>query len=227
MNIIVTGAGKGIGFELCKKFLQLPDMNVIGISRNTGQLDQLAKINSSLLPFSFDLENDDYSSIINQLSFFPGGKVNILINNAGLLIKKAFIELNTEDNLKMFNINYLAPYRLIQVLLPYFSENSHIVNISSMSGFQGSMKFKGLAGYCASKAALASLTECLATELSDNNIKVNCLCPGGVDTTMFQNAFPESSASVTPEEIACYISEFSLNAHKFMNGKIIPVSFYI
>jgi len=93
-----------------------------------------------------------------------------------------------------------------------------------MGGFQGSEKFKGLAGYSASKAALACLTECLAGELKANNIKANCLCLGSVQTSMLEQAFPGYQASVTAGEMAVFISNFAINAHKFINGKIIPVA---
>ncbi|HOY32729.1 MAG TPA: SDR family oxidoreductase [Bacteroidales bacterium] len=224
MNIIITGAGKGIGLELCKRFLQYPDIHILAISRDTGKLEIIAREHSFLHPCSLDLENGNYATVINQLSSLPGGKAAVLINNAGLLLKKAFKDLNTEDNKRMLAVNYLAPFELIQMLLPYFTPDAHIVNISSMGGFQGSIKFDQLSGYSASKAALACLTECLAVELQERNIKVNCLCPGSVQTEMFQQAFPGSKASAEPEKIAGFIVEFALNAHHFMNGKIIPLS---
>ncbi len=66
----------------------------------------------------------------------------------------------------------------------------HIVNISSMGGFQGSMKFPGLSAYSTSKAALCSFTELFAEEYKDSKIKMNCLCLGAVQTEMLETAFP-------------------------------------
>ena len=93
-----------------------------------------------------------------------------------------------------------------------------------MGGFQGSVKFKGLSAYSSSKAALVGITECLAEELKDRNIAVNCLCLGSVQTEMFSTAFPSFIASSTTLEMAAYIAEFALEGQKFFNGKIIPVS---
>ena len=105
-----------------------------------------------------------------------------------------------------------------------FTNPSHIVNIGSMGGFQGSSKFIGLAAYSASKAALANFTECLAEELKDKGINVNCLALGSVQTDMLNSVFPGYKANVTAPEMARYISEFTLYGHKFYNGKILPVS---
>ena len=75
---------------------------------------------------------------------------------------------------EMYQSNVLGHFRMIKALLPMMNTNSHIVNIGSMGGFQGSAKFNGLAAYSASKAALHILTECLAQELVDDKISVNC-----------------------------------------------------
>jgi NAD(P)-dependent dehydrogenase (short-subunit alcohol dehydrogenase family) len=124
----------------------------------------------------------------------------------------------------MFSVNTKAPFLIVKALLPYFNKPSHIVNISSMGGFQGSVKFSGLSLYSASKGALAILTECLAEELKEKDIKVNCLALGSVQTEMLAEAFPGYKAQSGPAEMAEFIDNFALNAHRNMNGKIIPVS---
>jgi len=108
--------------------------------------------------------------------------------------------------------------------LPYFSENSHIVNIGSMGGYQGSAKFKGLSLYSSSKGALAILTECLAEELKDRKIFVNCLALGSAQTEMLSQAFPGYQAPLTAREMAEFIVDFSARGHRWFNGKVLPVS---
>ena len=93
-----------------------------------------------------------------------------------------------------------------------------------MGGFQGSIKFPGLAAYSTSKAAICSFTELFAEEYKDSGISMNCLCLGAVQTEMLQEAFPGYEAPMNPEEMAEFICEFTLNAHRWMNGKVIPVS---
>jgi short-subunit dehydrogenase len=193
---------------------------VIAISRDIRKLTPLATENENLIPFSLDLEKDDYSKIISRLQ----GNIDILINNAGYLINKSFSKIDNTDIERSFQVNVSAPFKLIQLLLPHFNKNAHVVNISSMGGFQGSAKFPGLSVYSASKAALACLTECLAEELKEQQIKLNCLCLGAVQTEMLHNAFPGYEATVEASDIASYICDFAKNAHKYINGKIIPVS---
>jgi 3-oxoacyl-[acyl-carrier protein] reductase len=101
---------------------------------------------------------------------------------------------------------------------------SHIVNIGSMGGFQGSSKFAGLSAYSSSKSALAGLSECLAEEFQDHNIKVNCLAFGAVQTEMLEKAFPTYNATLLPSEMADFVLNFALNGHRFFNGKVLPVS---
>jgi NAD(P)-dependent dehydrogenase (short-subunit alcohol dehydrogenase family) len=124
----------------------------------------------------------------------------------------------------MMEVNYFAPAGLIRSLLPMMKRGSHILNISSMGGYQGSIKFTGLSGYSSSKAALACLTECLANELSAAGISVNCLALGSVQTEMLSEAFPGFNAPVSSEEMGKFIAYFAVNGGKFFNGKILPVA---
>jgi len=93
-----------------------------------------------------------------------------------------------------------------------------------MAGFQGSSKFSGLSYYSASKAALASLSECLAEELKPQGIRVNALAIGAVQTEMLEEAFPGIKAPLEPREMARFMEWFTLNGGQYFNGKVIPVS---
>lgn len=231
MNIIVTGASRGIGFEVAKQLASISDNRVIAVARSKEKLKALQKTcidhnnNNNLIPIVFDLTNTlQYeNSLIKQINC-QFDKVDILINNAGFLVNKTFEQLSTADIGSMIQVNLIAPARLIQCLLPMMKKNSHVVNISSMGGFQGSQKFPGLSIYSATKAGLASLTECLAEEYKDSGISFNCLALGATDTEMLNEAFPGYKAPFTAEEMASFIVDFALTKHKFMNGKIIPVT---
>lgn len=232
MNIIITGASKGIGFEIAKEFAKNQDNKIILISRDYERLINLKDecINNNLKSEMFTIKYD-FNELNLQKQLLPKilqyfTKIDILINNAGMLINKPFEEIEINEAMHMFNVNFFAVSELIRVLLPYFTVDSHkhIINISSMGGFQGSMKFKGLSYYSASKAAIANLTECLAEEYKDKNISFNCLALGSVQTEMFNKAFPEVQASLKPKEMAKFIIDFALNGNKYFNGKILPVS---
>ena len=225
MNVIITGASQGIGYELAKKFIQ-NDHQLIAIARNRKKLQQLEKeLNSENFHYlEFDLSTADYSKVL--IPFVKGrfAKVDILINNAGLLINKPFEELTDDDFDQTFNINIKSAFKLSRELLPIFNKGAHIVNISSMGGVQGSAKFPGLSLYSASKAALAVLTECLAEELKERDIKANALALGAVQTEMLSQAFPDYKAPLHAGQMADFIMDFALTGHHYFNGKILPVS---
>jgi short-subunit dehydrogenase len=233
MNIIVTGASRGIGYELGKLFATDMNNKVIVMARNRLKLEQLRRECISQYPgakiFPLVLDFNEGSlpdSFIPQLLSHISS-VDILIHNAGALINKPFEELQGNDVSTMFRVNVLSLFELVRALLPYMGKSekpAHIVNISSMGGFQGSKKYPGLSAYSSSKAALACLTECLAEEFYGRNISVNCLCLGAVQTEMFSNAFPGERAQMTPLKIAQYIKDFALSGAGYFNGKIIPVS---
>jgi 3-oxoacyl-[acyl-carrier protein] reductase len=227
MLILVTGSSKGIGFEITKKFASMPGMLVVAVSRNTSSLERLVKEISAhtVLPLKADLNDpEDIKRIYNTLSKIDR-PLDILINNAGHIVNKPFEKISARELQQVYSTNVFAPFMLIQKLLPLFNQSSsHIVNISSMGGFQGSAKFPGLTAYSSSKAALSGLTECLAEELKPRNISVNCLALGAVQTEMLQRAFPGYDAPLKAHKMAEFICEFALSGHHFFNGKILPVS---
>ena len=230
MNIIITGAGKGIGFEIAKLLSAAQGNKIIAVSRNIKNLQKLTNDipvlkNSSLLyPLSLDLSKKGFETTLLSYVLDRFNKIDILINNAGILINMDILQLTSDDFDQLFSVNVKAPFLIIRVLIPYFSRPSHIVNIGSMGGFQGSIKFPGLSLYSSSKGALAIMTECFAEELKDKGISVNCLALGSVSTEMLQKAFPGIKSDVTPADIAEFIVNFSLHVNKTINGKIIPVS---
>ena len=124
----------------------------------------------------------------------------------------------------MFDVNVKAAFKMVRELAPMLNRSSHVVNISSMGGFQGSVKFQGLSLYSAAKGALIILTESLALELAENKISVNALALGAVQTEMLSEAFPGYEAPLQPNEMAAFIKDFALTGHKVYNGKILPVS---
>lgn len=232
MNIIVTGASRGIGYELVKLFALSPVNKVVAIARNAKKLEQLrqecetAVPGAVVIPFSCDLNKQEELIRLPEMLKAHFNTVDLLINNAGALVNKPFSELSTADFEYVFRVNVFAVAGIIQKIIPMMGagERSHIVNISSMGGFQGSAKFAGLAAYSSSKAALACMTECLAEEYKDKNISFNCLALGAAQTEMLNEAFPGYKAPVSAKQMAEFISDFSLKAHLFMNGKVIPVA---
>lgn len=230
-NIIITGASSGIGFEAVLDLTADKKNNVIALARSADKLRKLHEISTSLnpeggklYPAQFDIVYDNYSDSLLPFISSKFEKVDILINNAGLLINKPFLDTTMEDFAQVFQTNLLGHVNMIKHIVPMMNEGGHILNISSMGGYQGSAKFSGLSAYSASKGALSVLTECLAEELKPKGIKVNCLALGSAQTEMFETAFPGVEAGTLAFEMGRYVAEFAQNGHKYYNGKILPVA---
>ncbi|MCF8259083.1 MAG: SDR family oxidoreductase [Flavobacteriales bacterium] len=228
MNAIITGVSSGIGFELVKRLLTDDTMyKVVGIGRRADRLQTLVDfahergVPDLFVPIASDVMDVTLDAIQKHMDH-----VDILVNNAGLLRNAPFAQLTDADFVDVYRTNVFAPARLIREVLPLMGgeRTTHIVNMGSMGGFQGSSKFPGLAAYSSSKSALAGLTECLAEEFKDCNIKVNCLAIGAVQTEMLAMAFPGFNALVTAMDMAEYVADFARNAHRYYNGKVLPVS---
>lgn len=220
-NIIITGTSRGIGFELTKLFSKAGH-NVLALSRNTKPISELHLDNVTALEFDISKE----SEIVNLSAYLQEEmqSVDILINNAGHLVNKAFTEITSEEFKRSYNVNVFGPAFLIQTVLPYMSRKAHVLSISSMGGVQGSVKFPGLSAYSSSKGAIITLTELLAEEYKETGPSFNVLALGSVQTEMLEEAFPGLKAPLSATEMAQYIMEFSLTGNKFYNGKIMQVS---
>lgn len=229
MNIIVTGAGKGIGYEMVKILCRHKQNHILALSRKMVDLKDLIEDclrqtpEAKITPYEFDLNQFDFYPFIAQRMETILHKVDIIIHNAGRLISRPFEEMEQGDFDEMMNINVKAPYFFTQAMLPLMGKGAHIVMISSIGGVQRLKKFPGLTVYSTGKGALATLTECLAAELAEKEIKVNCLAIGSAQTKMFEKAHPGARANLTPQQMAAYISEFAVSGQKYFNGKVIEV----
>jgi short-subunit dehydrogenase len=227
MNILISGGSRGIGKETALHLAGNKDNKIIITGRNEEALRRICK-NAEYQNISFillDLENfrhNEDSFKKQVLKNFES--IDILINNAGTLTSERFMAARESDIRTMMETNFFAPAALIRSLLHFMKKGSHIVNISSMGGYLGSVKFAGLSYYSASKAAIACLSECLALEFKDYGISVNCLALGSVATEMIGEAFPGYKAPVSPEEMGEFIAGFAINGNKVFNGKVIPVA---
>ncbi len=220
-TIIITGTSRGIGFDLVK-LAAVQGHKVLALSRNEKPIQNLGLKNVDC--FSFDLSLPEAYSAVSSFITDNWGHVDILINNAGALLNKPFGETTISDFQKVYQTNVFGVAELTRTVLPFMKSQSHVVNISSMGGVQGSMKFPGLAAYSSSKAAIITLAELLAEEYKDLGIAFNVLALGAVQTEMLEEAFPGYQAPITALEMAEYIFEFALKGNKYYNGKLLQVS---
>jgi short-subunit dehydrogenase len=220
-HIIVTGTSRGIGFELVKQFSKLGH-KVLALSRNEMPVESLKLKNVTTFPF--DLVDADAYKKVETFITNTWQQVDILINNAGMLINKPFAETTVSDFEEVYKTNVFGVAELTRIVIPFMKKDGHVVNISSMGGVQGSTKFAGLAAYSSSKAAVITLTELLAEEYKTTGPSFNVLALGAVQTEMLEEAFPGYKASTSALEMANYIVDFALNGHQFYNGKLLQVS---
>jgi short-subunit dehydrogenase len=231
MNILITGASRGIGSALALEFARHAKHNIYLVSRNGDKLrelkEQAAELPSASIIKYFPADLTKREDIAKLLDYMQSEteSIDILINNAGAIVVKEFSDFKDNEIHHQFDVNYFAPASLIVSFLPMLKKamNPHVLNISSMSGFQGSKKFPGLSHYSASKAALNALTESLAEEFK-GQISFNALCIGAVQTEMLNEAFPGYKAPVGPERMARFIMDFALTGHELFNARVIPVA---
>src|SRR4051812_32905655 len=153
------------------------------------------------------------------------GDCDILINCAGMIDPKPLVDVKPEDWERMFAVNvrgtYLATRRALPAMIA--KRSGAIVNVASISGVIGPEKFPGWVSYCASKAAVISMTEALAVEIKQYGIRVNSVSPGSVDTAMWAAASGGAPAAMTAEEVAEVICFLASDRARAVNGQDVHV----
>ena len=220
-NVIITGTSRGIGYELVPLFTDA-GYNVLALSRNSAPISSINLDGCTMFPF--DITDSKDILMVSQFVKENWKQVDILINNSGALINKPFAKTSIDDFISVYEVNVFGAAALTKAILPFMKKDGHVINISSMGGVQGSMKFPGLSAYSSSKGALITLTELLAEEYKETGPSFNALALGAVQTEMLEEAFPGFNATVSAEEMAQYIMQFSLSGHQMYNGKVLQVS---
>lgn len=185
--ILVTGGNRGIGREICRQLAALGNTVLLG-SRDLKKGEEVAVgIEGDVLPVKLEVTNQ---ADINNLSAHVKekyGRLDVLINNAGILVgQKGTVDVDVDEAKSIMEVNFFAPWKLSQAMLPLLknSPDGRIVNMSSGMGEWANLRLGSYAGYRLSKTALNALTVQMASELSGTNVKVNAMCPGWVKTDM-------------------------------------------
>ena len=179
--VVLTGATSGIGLETATRFLDA-GARVACVGRRTPELDQLATTYAArCLPMAADLTDAAAIKKLAGEAIEAFGRVDVLVNDAGVGFRANVLETTPEQWAETFAVNVTAPLLLCQALLPHFLANGAgiIVNVASVGGLIG---IPNRAAYCASKAALISLTRSLTVEFAERGIRANCVAPGTTET---------------------------------------------
>jgi len=233
---IVTGGGSGIGFAIAEKFVQNNILTII-IGRDQQKLDDAKNRLGELCDsFSCNLNNlNEIPKLVNDI-ITRYGQINILVNNAGINLKKEFTEVTDEEFQKIILTNLTSVFALSREVVKCMLEKQtkgSIINISSMASQYGIPK---VIAYTASKSAIEGMTRAMAVELSPKGIRVNCIAPGFIATDMSAKALnndPERKAKVMgrtpmgemglPSDIGDAAVFLASDTAKYITGVVLPV----
>ena len=236
---IVTGASRGIGYEVVLHLASFPNTSILATARNASALAKLSenardrRLPGQIIHVPADLTlPEGRASIVESvqriLDSQPGHALKGILQNAGTLTAKPFLEQTGEEWDRQYEVLLKAPALLTRDLFDLMGHACHVVFVSSMGGFQGSRKFPGLTPYSTLKGGLSILAECLAEEFAahapDKELACNALCLGAVQTQMLEEAFPGLQAPVDAQTMGGWIANFLISAGALFNGKILPIS---
>lgn len=218
MNILITGANRGIGLQLAKQYAE-EGANVFAACRKAS--DDLISSKATVISGIDVTDKEAADTLKNELG---GTKIDILINNAGILTRENLESAPAEDIQQQFNVNALAPLQLTLGLRSQLSSDAKVIMITSRLGSMSDNDSGGYYGYRMSKAALNAAGVSLARDLKPEGIAVALLHPGYVQTDMVNNT-GDISAAEAAERLRQRISELNLeNSGTFWhsNGETLP-----
>jgi 3-oxoacyl-[acyl-carrier protein] reductase len=189
---LITGASRGIGAALARKFTE-EGARVVLSARTSGVADlaeELRAAGHAAEAIQGDVSDDSHVRALLQVCRAKFGGLDALVNNAGVLLSGKLGMMRVEDARRMFEINVIAMINLTQYATRVFSrgKGGAVINLTSIAGTQG---IDGISAYSASKAAVIGFTKAAAKELAGQNIRVNAIAPGFIDTDMARQVSPE------------------------------------
>lgn len=237
--VLVTGGGSGIGAATARKLAKTHHVVVCG--RRINRLTDIAnEINGTAIQSDVGMESDVENLISEIIERF--GRLDALVLNAGINQEGKVTETSLEDWEKVIRINLTSGFLIIKAALPHLAQNrGAIVTVSSIAGMRTA---PSLPAYCASKAGIIALTQSIAVDYAEQNIRANVVCPGWVKTEMadeemaslakeFGETLEEAYQRVTklvparrpsnPEEIANAIAWLISPESSFITGAVVPV----
>ncbi len=231
---IITGAGSGIGFETAR-MVYAQGMAIVGVGRSTEKLKALEDSIADparIATISVDIGADDAPKRIVQLALSRFGRIDFLINNAGLGSPKPLDETDDAMLDEFLGVMLRAPFRLCREAIPHMQAGAGVVNVTSTYAMIGG---KRGGAYSAAKGGLKSLTEHMACEYGPRGIRSNCVAPGVTMTEMVQHRFADETfkrvnVETTPyprisevEDVAGVIAFLCSPGAEMINGQTITV----
>lgn len=236
---IITGAAQGIGKSIAERFA-LDGAIVYACDRAEGVMDEWAKAcsednNTRVLPLYFDVTDATAVKSAFMSVFKQEGRIDALINNAGVVFNKKIGMILRPETELMFRVNVIAVIEMIQLVSRLMARNhsGSIVNIASVTAVLGS---PGQSAYSATKGAIMAFTKSAAKELASLGIRVNAVAPGIVKTERFSELYEESGEKIdtriqkialgrlgTPEDVANACAFLASDRSSYISGQILGV----
>lgn len=198
MVILVTGASRGIGREIARSLAEKGNKVIANYNKSEEHARSLQEENENIDIFKADVSKRDEVKHMIEYTINKYGKIDVLINNAGIAESKLFTDLTDEDWQKVINNNLYSTFCVTQEVLHNMIHNKKgcIINISSVWGMVGA---SCEAVYAIAKAGIDGMTKSLAKELGPSNIRVNSIAPGIIDTDMNKNLSKEEIDNIIKE----------------------------
>lgn len=225
---IITGAGRGVGRATAQLFARA-GASVVLFSRTRSHLEEthnsIKDAGGQSLAIEGDVSLEEDVQRLFQTVKERYGRVDILVNCAGIVAVRPFLEMDTATWDHVLNVNLRGTFLCCRAAFRMMSEHKHgvILNLSSLSGVKGVEKFPGLSAYNVSKSGVAGLTEILAVEGKPYNIRVCAVSPGAVDTEMLRQAAPHLKAGMTPADLAEILFFLADDSGRMFNGSNIEL----
>ena len=232
-NIIVTGATGGIGNSIIKKLNQ-SSANILASGTRIEKLEELKNKYENIKILKFDIaQSNKVEEFVEQASKELGGKLDCVVNNAGITQDNLAIRMSIEEWQKVIDINLTSTFLMSKFVIKKMLKNKFgkIVNITSVVGHTGNL---GQANYTASKAGIIAMSKSLAIEYAKKNININCISPGFIKTSMtdkLDDKFKEAIVSKIPsarlghpDDIANAVLFLCSNQSSYINGETLHVN---
>ena len=232
-NVIVTGATGGIGNSIIEK-LYNAGANILATGTKDEKLEVLKKKFQNIQTMKFDIsQNDNLENFIEDATKKLEGKLDCLVNNAGITQDNLAIRMSLEEWKKVIDINLTSTFLISKFAIKKMLKNKKgkIINITSVVGHTGNL---GQTNYTASKAGIVAMSKSLAIEYAKKNININCISPGFIKTAMtdkIDEKFKEiiiskipSARLGEPEDIANAVIFLASSYSDYINGETLHVN---
>lgn len=235
---VVTGASRGIGAAISVAMAKSGYNVILGYKESKEKAENLAKVliegyGVAAIAVQADVSVSSQADALVEVAYKNFGRVDVLVNNAGIAQFRLFTEITDEEWSNMIGTNLTGVFNCSRAAAKYMinAKSGSIVNISSMWGQVGA---SCEVHYSASKAGVIGLTQALAKELAPSGIRVNCICPGVIKTDMLSNIDDETIASLieetpigrlgTPKDIADSVAFLCGDGASFITGQVLGVN---